>query len=385
MITALSLEHDNRIGGFCITARASYGWFLNATEGSEANLKIQRQIIKGSKAYATLRADLRRGCVLPPLVLSAQDEGFQLWLERTQQSGQEPGEYSELTELQPLLAGLQPSELQIIDGLQRTNALRQINEELEGEEREIFVRRRLRLEVWMNLPFNAIAYRMLLLNAGQKPMSMKHQVEILSMNLRDDLASIPELDIIIASDNRRRYRPGQFQLVRLSQAFQAWLQGAPNIDVSNTVMQELLADSAIETLGSSLSTGGETGDAFRRLVEWIVKADYRVCEENVENLQFFASDTVLQGLSAAVGFMNRNPSLSDTVWDALQSLISNSGPDPLGITQFNAIREGFNPGRRNVGVATRELVFNAFQQYCLGRGIMPIESCWLLAGSASKA
>jgi len=43
---------------------------LNVTTGAEDNLRIQRAIIGGSKAYQTLRSDLKRGCILPPLVLA---------------------------------------------------------------------------------------------------------------------------------------------------------------------------------------------------------------------------------------------------------------------------------------------------------------------------
>ena len=64
----LSLDFDARLQTYCVTARSTYRWFLNATRGAERNLQIQRQIIKGTRAYQTLRADLRRGCVLPPLV-----------------------------------------------------------------------------------------------------------------------------------------------------------------------------------------------------------------------------------------------------------------------------------------------------------------------------
>ena len=177
--------------------------------------------------------------------------------------------------IQVQLAEPRPNDTYIIDGLQRTNALRQTLDEIDGatDERARFLARALRTEVWLNIPFGAIAYRMLLLNAGQKPMSIKHQVEVLSMKLAEDLATIPGIDIISSLSAQRRTRPGQFALAKLSQALQAWLQGSPNIDVRNTVMEQLLAESAIETLGTSLS-GAQAHDDFKALVSWMIEMDH---------------------------------------------------------------------------------------------------------------
>src|SRR5437016_676781 len=125
MLEALSLERDDRIGGFCVTARADYGWFLKVTEGSEANLSIQRQIIKSTQAYATLRSDLKRGCILPPLVLAARNVEMPESLGKREDPMSSEVQTLALRELQATLARLNPDDVQIIDGLQRTNAIRQ--------------------------------------------------------------------------------------------------------------------------------------------------------------------------------------------------------------------------------------------------------------------
>lgn len=392
MLYGLTLDYDFRIEGYCLTVKATYGWFLDKTTDSENNLSIQRKIIKDQKSYATLRADLKRGCILPPLVLSLQDLVLPPNLDQIFDSGSDEDQDAVVEVLTNLVREIDPSSVQIIDGLQRTNALRQTLDELEGEEKETFLQRPVRLEAWLNLEFNAIAYRMLLLNAGQKPMSMKHQVEILSIGLADDLQEIDGITVLRGPDQRRS-QPGQFQLAKLSQGFQAWLQGAPNVDISNTVMQELLADSAIETLGASLKQNddGGTSDSFKQLVKWLVDADRKAVEANPgenEFLQFFGSDTVLLGICAQVGLAERNPGISPNLWQTMQSLIDKfdaNNKDPLGILKFNEIRSGINPGKKNVGVATRELVFSAFQQYLFGQGNLSMDDCWVIAGASSRS
>lgn len=370
-IEALSIDRDDRLQSYCVTTKCTYRDFLWLTAGAESNLEIQRSIIKGTKAYATLRSDLKRGCVLPPIVLAvtvklAEDPQVTL----TNRN---------LNQLSTDLSCVVSESVYVIDGLQRTNAIRQTAEELEPVAREAFLERSLRVEMWLNIPFSAIAYRMLLLNAGQRPMSVKHQVEVLSSKLVGDLAGVPQLDIFRISDTRRRTQPGQFALAKVAQAFQAWLQGQPNLDLRNTVMEELLAESAIDVLGQTVPVGDNKAspDGFHRYVTWLVELDVAL---SVENLSFLGNETVILGLSAAVGAMERNETLSPRVWPALGSLLAAVQThvvfDPIAIRTFEALRQGIDSSKVNVGVATREMVFNAFKEFIRDAGETPMHQCW---------
>src|SRR6185369_6126539 len=278
-------------------AKCDYRWFLTATGGAEKNLEIQRALIKGSKSYQTLRADLKRGCLLPPLVLAVKNLTLPNELQQSPTTGGRA--ISELMiEIKSAIEAVQPKDVYIIDGLQRTNAIKQtLDEIVETAEQEKFLSRLMRVEIWLNIPFGALAYRMLLLNAGQRPMSIKHQVEILSMKLQEELGGIEGLEILKSIDSDRRTQQGQFHLAKLSQAFQAWLQGTPSVDVRNLVMEQLLVEAAIETLGSSLAGQRNQAerDEFKEFVKWLVAADKAL----PSNVNFFANETVLQGIAAA--------------------------------------------------------------------------------------
>lgn len=374
MFTAIGVDYDGRINAWCVTAHCTYDWFLNAVSGTEANLEIQRAVIRGKKAYATLREDLKRGCVLPPIVLAEAGGSVSPFSD---------GNLKDLSVLSEDLSGISGDAVYIIDGLQRTNAIRQTVAELEGEARTAFLSRRLRVEFWLGATFGAIAYRMLLLNAGQRPMSMKHQIEVLSSRLRQALSDIDGIEIFTVGDLRRRSRPGQFQLAKLSQAFQAWLQGQPNVDVRNVVMEELLAEGAVETLGGSVggeNVGEETG--FKRLMEWIVKMDHKL---GVERLHFFGNETVLQGFCAAVGGSERHVKIADRVWPSLMELLaeatSGDADQVLAVDEFGSLRTGFDVSKINVGSATRELVFGAFQEQFFSGGLRSMRECWQIAAS----
>lgn len=377
-IEALAIDRDDRLQTYCVTARCTYRDFLALTEGAEKNLEIQRSIIKGAKAYATLRRDLKRGCILPPIVLAV---GVEL--------SENPAEILQAGRLAQLAKDLNTivgEAVYVIDGLQRTNAIRQTAHDLEADALEEFLNRLIRIEMWLNIPFSAIAYRMLLLNAGQRPMSVKHQVEVLSSKLVGDLSSIPQLEIFRVVDTRRRVQPGQFALSKIAQAFQAWLQGQPNLDLRNTVMEELLAESAIEILGQTVPVGPNHADpeGFQRYVAWLVSLDQAL---GVDNIAFLGNETVILGLSAAVGSMERNATLSPRVWPALQGLLTklqeNPSNDPVALQTFDALRQGIDSSKVNVGLATREMVFNAFKEYIRGAGDTPMHECWQVGASRS--
>lgn len=385
MLQLLCIDYDNRLKAYCVTARCDYTWYLRAVTGAEHNLAIQRGIIKGTQVYATLRADLKRGCLLPPLVLAVK----KLELPTRLTSRFEPlsdisVELELLSNLNSSLENVDASNIYIIDGLQRTNALKQTLDELPESEHPSFLSSLLRIEIWLNIPFGALAYRMLLLNAGQKPMSIKHQVEILSMKLSEELSAIKGIKIITALDARRRTRKGQFQLAKLSQTFQAWLQGNPNLELRNIVMEQLLTESAIDVLGSSLKAdaSSEEKDAFRRFIKWLVAIDMELPESE---LQFLSNETVLQGIGAAVGSAERSIVLQPRMERCLQSLFeqvkSNKDNDPLGIRIFEELRKGIDPAKVNVGQATRDMVFKAFQEYFLSDGSKSMADCWRFGAS----
>lgn len=373
MVDVLSVDKDSRLNANCALVNANYEWYINASRGTEENLSIQRKIIGGSKPYATLRADLKRGCLLPPLVIAAK--GVALAVDQN------------LGDLSRRLSELDPRNVYIIDGLQRTNAIRQTAEELDGDELATFLSRRIRLEVWLDIGFGALAYRMLLLNAGQRPMSIKHQVEILSMKLEEDLGTINNLTVFTSISGRRRTQPGQFQLAKLSQAFQAWLQGQPKVDLKNTVMEQLLAENAIDALGADagrLEGGAGAGIGFKALVEWLVAMDFLMSDQHRD---FLANDTLLLGLSAAVGAAERNESLKPRMETCLTSLLARARVDTadrvLEVDLYDQLRAGIDPSKRNVGDATRDLVYYAFQEYFLSSGLKDMAECWRFAAGRS--
>ena len=378
----VGIDYDNRINNFMVSARADYEWYLEKTRGSEENLVIQRDIIKGSKPYKNLRADLKMGCILPTIVLAVRDIEESVTKNYDPSDGFMKASRDDLDKLQDAIANIAPTHVDIVDGLQRTNALRQTLNELEDGERPVFLKRSLRLEIWVNIAFFPLAYRMLLLNAGQRPMSMKHQIDILSGGLAKDLEDLPGIEILKLKDHKRRVRPGQFHLSTLAQAFQAWMQRSPNVDRTNLVVETMVVDEALESLGIDLTDAdGNQRDGFRQLVDWLLHLDRALGEE--QN-RFFGNDTVVLGFAAAIGFAHKNETLQERLPSAMTRLIAaaeEGESDPLGVSTFVEIRKSVDAKRSNVGEATRGLVFRAVREYIMQNGTSPMVECWTQSAS----
>ncbi|MDD1496900.1 hypothetical protein PVA19_00620 [Agrobacterium sp. CNPSo 3708] len=379
----VGIDYDNRINNFMVSARADYEWYLEKTQGSEDNLEIQRDIIKGSKPYKNLRADLRMGCILPTIVLAVREIDASVTEKYNPATGFIKASREDLDALEFAIANTVPANVDIVDGLQRTNALRQTLAELSEEEVDTYLRRSLRLEIWINIPFFPLAYRMLLLNAGQRPMSMKHQIDILSGGLAKDLEDLNGLEIIKVRDHKRRVKPGQFHLSTLAQAFQAWMQRSPNVDRTNLVVETMVVDEALDSLGIDLSEDdANQRDGFRQFVDWMLRLDRALGDERN---RFFGNDTVVLGFAAAVGFAHKNDLLQDRLSKSMEKLVkdteSGSDFDPLGVETFDQIRRAVDTKRTNVGEATRGLVFRAVREYIMQDGTSPMTECWTQSAS----
>lgn len=378
----VGIDYDNRIQNFMVSARADYEWYLAKTQGSEENLQIQRDIIRGSKPYKNLRADLKLGCILPTIVLAVRNIDEEVLGNYDTSDSFIRAARADLDTLQGAIADSAPTHFDIVDGLQRTNALRQTFEDLLEDEKEAFLRRSLRLEIWVNIAFFPLAYRMLLLNAGQRPMSMKHQIDILSGGLAEDLQDIKGIEIFRVKDHKRRVRAGQFHLSTLAQAFQAWMQRSPNVDKTNLVVETMVVDEALESLGIDLTVeDGNQRDGFRQFVEWMVTLDQSLGEE--QN-RFFGNDTVVLGFAAAIGFAHKNEILQDRLPKAMAKLIEEAKSAPveaLGVEIFDQVRKSVDAKRSNVGEATRGLVFRAVREYIMQNGTSGMRECWTQSAS----
>ncbi len=195
----LSRIEDKRITSWNIFVEITIGDYLEFAMDILENNDMQRKKVKSSKSvYSLLNTDLKRGCVILPLVLALTESGI-------------IDEKTTSDKMQEYISA-NPQNLVILDGLQRTYTLIAAKEELEKENDSKalsnFLNQKLRLEIYTGINKFGILYRMLTLNTGQTPMSTRHQIEILYKNLVDT-----DIDgIRLVTETEGKVKPSIYEL-----------------------------------------------------------------------------------------------------------------------------------------------------------------------------
>ncbi|WP_421955927.1 hypothetical protein [Polaromonas sp.] len=163
---------DSRIESTNLMVEVSVEDYLSLVQNSLNNNEYQRRRMRSSNTvYSLLKRDFLDGCVLPPIVLALRGDAGTI----------------ELTDenILPELAR-RTSQLVILDGLQRTYSLLDLaSETTDAAKRTAFLSQILRVEIYVGINRLGTLYRMLTLNTGQSPMSLRQQIEMLYLDLAD--------------------------------------------------------------------------------------------------------------------------------------------------------------------------------------------------------
>jgi hypothetical protein len=387
----VSVIRDERIGATSVLVEMTIADYIRLVSGAEENLSIQRAIVKGFKPYERLRDDLAKGCLIPAPVLAAKANTVP-----------SPKDVND-PEFVKALASISPANIYIVDGLQRTNAIQQVLRSLtDDQSKERFNKRPLRVELWPDITLPALTYRMILLNAGQKPMSLRHQIEVVSSALCDSLVDRygAALAIYREKDASRRSEPGQYQFSLLATALQAFIQKSPHIDLRNEVVEELTKIDALETYGRTVGSDSQANErdpteTFIEYIGFLIEFDKRlwsVYQESKTDTNgdiipsartLLTRDTFHLGLAAAYSWCsNYKPEVLKVAKERLFKLLDDSpqdgSSDPLALARLEKIQSGFKR-KDNVGEQTRNLIFRGFQEFFRSEGLTPFDQCWFQA------
>lgn len=211
-MNSVSRLRDGRIKADNYLIEMTIGEYVGLARDIIHKNEFQRRRVRSSKTvYSLLKSDLLRGCVLPPIVLALTSD-----LSAFAADGQVFDE----------VVYDNKDSLVILDGLQRTYTILEIVSELEdrGDQDELsrFNELWLRIEVYVGLNRLAILYRMLTLNTGQTPMSLRQQIEILYLDLID--AHGTGVELIREVDESKASKPSQYNFRDVVDGFNSYLQ-----------------------------------------------------------------------------------------------------------------------------------------------------------------
>ena len=168
--------------------------------------EAQRKLLD-TRFYGRLERDILKGCMMPPITIAFVSK--------------------EIGQIKSFEAFVN-SEIKnayILDGIQRLNTLERASKQkgYDGDQR-------LLLNIIISPSKDMLLYRMITLNNGQKPMTPRHQIEILTQELFD--FSDLNIDIQSEKDRSEQIIRGAFNLGDISRGYLAFL--TDNVNNENT-------------------------------------------------------------------------------------------------------------------------------------------------------
>lgn len=184
---------------------------------------------QSAKFYQRLKDDIVKGCVMPPITLAFVSKDF-----------------AESTDLVGIghFVNENIAEGYILDGMQRLNTLLSASRE-EGFDAShpIYV------TVIVAEKYDYLLYRMITLNNGQKPMTPRHQIEILAQNLID-FTTFKNINVQTEKDTENSIIHGSFKLGDIAAAYTAYLTDNPNNE-NNKIIDEKMNEILVGRVMSS--------------------------------------------------------------------------------------------------------------------------------------
>jgi hypothetical protein len=162
-----SVDCDFVINGYFITGRVTYQYALDHLVGLIDKLDIQRKF-QNETYYKRLEFDFQGGCITPAITIAFINDV----------DLHSPPSIEMLNSLieDTINSGF------ILDGIQRLNTLKRV---FDTSGNSLDVNRYLYVNIIICPSRDNLLYRMVTLNNGQRPMTARHQIEILAENIYD--------------------------------------------------------------------------------------------------------------------------------------------------------------------------------------------------------
>lgn len=213
-------------------------------------------------------------------------------------------------------------------------------------------------EIWTNLSSEERVNKMLTLNAGHKPVTLKHQLELLFINMLSKIKETnPDIRILRDKDktskNRDKY---SFEFSNLISASIAFHKGK-TIVFNQEMILALMEDNS----------------DFSKSLSWEYIESFIYFLQNLDDImytsygdigtQWLGRETILNGLFAALGeYASQNSLNSDEIFDLFLKRIG-MYPKSLNISEFEKMRNSLDLSRVNIGNILRKITYNGIYEY----------------------
>ncbi|WP_223113054.1 hypothetical protein [Pseudomonas syringae] len=311
-IKVFTMEYDNVIKSVVLTGETTYKFAIDNIFPLINRFSAQRKI-QNPAFYDRLRNDILKGCLMPPITLSLI-ELDELNFNSVEQASSYANKH--------IVNGY------VLDGMQRLNTLNSIkDDEKFPQEKSLY------LSIVISANKDMLLYRMITLNNGQRPMTPRHQIEVLT----EELFDFSSLDIEIQSEKERgeKIKRGAFNLSDISKGYLAFFTNSVHNE-NNKIISEKMDEIIV---GNIMTTAVvENGLEFQKVLELI---DHYSANESAKS--WLKTQNNLIGFCVGV----------KSSYDFLESLSA----DEFGllVERFDAAFKSIDAAKVNLGKYRREL------------------------------
>lgn len=271
--------------------------------------------------YEKLERDIVGGCIMPPITIAYDQSSI--------------NRSSSKYDIKNFFNSNYEKSF-VLDGIQRLNTLSRVS-----NSKDLDLDKKLYINIIFSDSVDKLLYRMITLNNGQKPMTPRHQVEVMMANVFD----FKELGIEVQTEKERslKMKINSFNKSDLVQAYLAYMANSPMVD-NKKIIQEKMDELIVNKIVTSNNLDSKS------TFEDFMKALSRF-QQSQDSLKWLKQANNLVGF--AVGYKTSAETVNQVSVDDFEK----------SIKTFDKAFSDFNPSKIKMGKLRRELSYDYFKNY----------------------
>lgn len=314
------IDSDEVINAIVVSGSITYKEAIKKLVPLINKTEFQRKL-QDKKFYEKLERDIVDGCIMPSITIAFVDKTITVDSKK-----EDIIDFFEKNSDKSF----------VLDGIQRLNTLSRVS-----NFKEINLERKLYLNIVYSDSVDKLLYRMITLNNGQKPMTPRHQVEVMMANVFD----FNKLGIQVQTEKERsvKIKMNSFNKSDLVQAYLAYMANSPMVD-NKKIIQDKMDELIVSKIVSAEKVGKDS--TFENVIKSLAKF-----QKSPISLKWLKQANNLVGF--AVGMKTSSAEIKDLTVTEFES----------SIKTFDQAFSDFNPSKIKMGKLRRELSFDYFKNY----------------------
>ena len=324
------IDSDEVINAVVVSGSITYDEAIKKLVPLINKTEFQRKL-QDKKFYEKLERDIVDGCIMPSITIAFVDKSI------TAKS--KPADIVSFFEKNY-------GNSFVLDGIQRLNTLSRV-----ANSEKIDLKRNLYLNIVYSDSVDKLLYRMITLNNGQKPMTPRHQVEVMMANVFD----FNKLGIQVQTEKERavKIKMNSFNKSDLVQAYLAYMANSPMVD-NKKIIQDKMDELIVNKIVSAEKS--QQDSSFENVIKSLAKF-----QKSAVSLKWLKQANNLVGF--AVGMKTSSKDIMPLTVEEFES----------SIKTFDKAFSDFNPSKIKMGKLRRELSFDYFKNYSKLKGLDSLE------------